>query len=607
MYSKRIENSFQFNKDQINNNIIKYSCNCGKSYHVSELYYCSGCLKTNCKFCITEEIDCFYCPNCLENVSSVEASLNGNRCKKCFDCPICFNILTYSASTNVSTGNETFFLNCAFCKWNSINSGEKEFRFDSHSIKNSKESTESQLQFNKVLEVVNKESIELTSLKDKKTLTRIKIAQAMKQFLGQQSKHQKYNQRKNFLKPDENQRWIQSSTPQPLPDNQLIPKSLSTTTTQSSASSLLLTNQMIKKSIQSQPITTQDIDDMQQKRIDSRVFKKVVNGDNNSSSDDNGYDDHDDHCEQYDDDIDLEEINEIKDSDEISNLMQRYHQVSNQCKELKGLIPQHRQLLTRRSKRCKRCDRLLVKPDINPGKIDFKRSHFAYTYIPRVTISKIQWIDQDLFQVFLTFTNPLHSYIFMSFPMEIKGSMVSLDDNSQLVDLYTNETFISGLLDEIDDNEKEVIIDQLKTLEEQNKRYFTNGGSGVNYRNGNKLTLGFIGKVGVEDALFSNNNNNTDEVTHLIIHLPDQLSLNNINDNDVDPPKFKSKFTSIKFTVVVEFSLKSTTTTNNTSGTNTSSSELGSSGTISESNSSQKTLLKILFDVPSDKFSNTEL
>ncbi|KAM9985459.1 hypothetical protein ACTFIZ_009002 [Dictyostelium cf. discoideum] len=604
MYSKRVENSFQFNKDLLNNNIIKYSCNCGKAYHVSELYYCSGCLKTNCKFCITEEIDCFYCPNCLEHVSSVEASLNGNRCKKCFDCPICFNILTYSASTNAATGNETFFLNCAFCKWNSINSGEKEFRFDSHSIKNNKESSESQLQFNKVLEVVNKESIELTSLKDKKTLTRIKIAQAMKQFLGQQSKHQKYNQRKNFLKPDENQRWIQSSTPQPLPDNKLIPTSPLASTTITTASTLLLTNQMIKKSIQSQPITTQDIEDMQQKRIDSRVFKKTTNDDN---------DDNDDDDVEYDDDIDLEEINKIKDCDEISNLMQRYHQVSNQCKELKGLIPQHRQLLTRRSKRCKRCDRLLVKPDINPGKIEFKRSHFAYSYIPRVTISKIQWIDQDLFQVFLTFTNPLHSYIFMSFPMEIKGSMVSLDDNSQLVDLYTNETFISGLLDEIDDNEKEAIIDQLKTLEEQNKRYFTNGSSS-NYRNGNKLTLGFIGKVGVEDALFSNYNNNTDEVTHLIIHLPDQLSLNNIN-NEVDPPKFKSKFSSIKFTIVVEFSLKSTTT-NNTSGpttttttttTTSSSGGLGSSGTISESSSSQKTLLKILFDIPSDKFSNAEL
>ncbi|KAN0028304.1 hypothetical protein ACTFIV_010145 [Dictyostelium citrinum] len=593
MYSKRIENSFQFNRDLLNNNIIKYSCNCGKAYHVSELYYCSGCLKTNCKFCITEEIDCFYCPNCLEHVSSVEANLNGNRCKKCFDCPVCFNILAYSARTNATTGNETFFLNCTFCKWNSINSGEKEFRFDSHSIKNTKESLESQLQFNKVLEVVNKESIELTSLKDKKTLTRIKIAQAMKQFLGQQSKHQKYNQRKNFLKPDENQRWIQSSTPQPLPDNKLIPVASA-----SSSSSLLLTNQMIKKSIQSQPITTQDIEDMQQKRIDSRVFKKTEL-----------YNDSDEDNELYDDDIDLEEINKIKDCDEISNLMQRYHQVSNQCEQLKGLIPQHRQLLTRRSKRCKRCDRLLVKPDINPGKIEFKRSHFAYSYIPRVTISKIQWIDQDLFQVFLTFTNPLHSYIFMSFPMEIKGSMVSLDDNSQLVDLYTNETFISGLLDEIDDNEKEAIIGQLKTLEEQNKRYFTNGSSNSNYRNGNKLTLGFIGKVGVEEALFSNNNN-TDEVTHLIIHLPDQLSLNNMNNNDIDPPKFKSKFSSIKFTIVVEFSLKSTNTNNNnnTSGSNTTTtSSLGSSGAISESNSSQKTLLKILFDIPSDKFSNAEL
>ncbi|EGC38309.1 hypothetical protein DICPUDRAFT_28946 [Dictyostelium purpureum] len=593
MYSQRLENTYQFNKNLTNHDIIKYSCNCGKSYHLTELYYCISCLKTNCKFCITEDIDCYYCPNCLEHISSAEASLNGNRCKKCFECPMCFNVLTYSASTNAN-GVETFFLNCTFCKWNSINSGEKEFRFDSHSIKAKNEESEAYIQLNKVLEIVNKESAELSSLKDKKTLTRIKIAQAMKQFLGQQSKHQKHSQRKNFLKSDE-QRWINSSVPEPLPDNNLLPKI--------TPGSSLLTNANIKKGLT--PITTEDSDKMQQDRVQSRIFNKIEStlptNENNTLFDDAETKD------QYDDDLDLDQLNKIEDADEISTLAQRLHQIPTQSKSLKKLEPHHRPLLTRRSKRCKRCDRLLIKPDVNPGKTEFKRQHFAYSYLPRIHISKINWIDNDLFEMFLVFNNPLHSHLFMNFPMEIKGSMISLDDNAQLVDLYQNETFIGGLLDETDDMEKEAHIQQLKNLEDA--RYFID-------RKDNRLKLRFIGKVGVENSVFDNNGQ--DEVTHLIIHLPDQLLLNT-DENTINEKKFNSKFENIKFTICLEFSTKSLTlNNNNNSSSNIASTTpkdendntpLGSSGTLqppSES-ASQKTLLKILFDIPSKNFTNTQL
>lgn len=60
-------------------NTIKYSCMCEKLFTLPELYYCNGCQKNACKFCVTEEIDSYYCPNCLENLASAEALLNQNR------------------------------------------------------------------------------------------------------------------------------------------------------------------------------------------------------------------------------------------------------------------------------------------------------------------------------------------------------------------------------------------------------------------------------------------------------------------------------------------------------------------------------------------------
>lgn len=47
------------------------------------------------------------------------------------------------------------------------------------------------------------------------------------------------------------------------------------------------------------------------------------------------------------------------------------------AEQASSIVPQRRPLLTRRSKRCGHCDRLLVKPDITPMKMDFQLNHSA--------------------------------------------------------------------------------------------------------------------------------------------------------------------------------------------------------------------------------------
>lgn len=61
----------------------------------------------------------------------------------------------------------------------------------------------------------------------------------------------------------------------------------------------------------------------------------------------------------------------------ISNLGQRFSQLHMQPRNLMQLFPSRQRLLTQRSKHCRRCDRLIIKPDLSPAKIGFMRQHIA--------------------------------------------------------------------------------------------------------------------------------------------------------------------------------------------------------------------------------------
>eukprot|EP01132_Coremiostelium_polycephalum_P005384 gene5384-6717_t len=420
------------------------------------------------------------------------------------------------------------------------------------------------MQVNRVLDVLQKDAVDMSSLKDRKTLSRIKLAQAMKQFLGIQSKHQKQNQRVNFKTIEE--RWPNDGVANSIPPNKLLP---------TPTSGHLLTDQNLRKRVQ--PISMSDADEMQQQRIDSRVYQEVTDEEFEQQQ------------QQYKTKLD-QELLESESTESIAGLDYRLKNVSLQSAKLGQSQPQHRHLLIRCSKRCRRCDRLLVKPDINPGKTEFKRQHFAFSYVPRIQISRAVWVGQDVFDLYLVITNPLHSHLFISFPSETKNiSFQSVDDNAQPID-WSNETYISGLLDETDDIEKESILQQLK--EKENPRYIIN-------RKDNKLTLKFMVKVGLL------NQDNDQEILEIKQQIDTTTSSSIISTNNISElPKFKSQFQNLKFTILLEYS-SSISNKSESSTTTTTSTSTNEEGGESSSEQQSKNILKLLFNIPSTNFENT--
>src|SRR5271163_4070548 len=59
------------------------------------LLYCEECHDIKCPRCVTEEIICWFCPNCTFETPSSTVRSEGNRCaRNCFNCPICTSIMT---------------------------------------------------------------------------------------------------------------------------------------------------------------------------------------------------------------------------------------------------------------------------------------------------------------------------------------------------------------------------------------------------------------------------------------------------------------------------------------------------------------------------------
>jgi len=67
---------------------------------------------------LSEDVDSYYCPHCLENMPSSEAMLCGMRCSKCWECPVCSSTLT-PCIANPSSKEQTYHFACSYCRWSS--------------------------------------------------------------------------------------------------------------------------------------------------------------------------------------------------------------------------------------------------------------------------------------------------------------------------------------------------------------------------------------------------------------------------------------------------------------------------------------------------------
>mmetsp|Transcript_29160 Transcript_29160/g.41036 ORF Transcript_29160/g.41036 Transcript_29160/m.41036 type:complete len:514 (+) Transcript_29160:1220-2761(+) len=328
---------------------VGYKCDCSRLFDISEeLYYCQGCQKMRCSFCVTQEIDSFYCPNCLDNMASSEATTYKNSCKKCFECPCCHSALSYHASTaadpsldisslNLQPGAPYYYLKCEFCQWDSLAAkyiSDTPNGLTALSLEKEKDD-KLQVMFNKMRDSLQKDE------KDK--------AKARKSLLRKKST------------------MFRLTTP-----------------INSSASD--------RVKLKAPALNLNDLD----KAVEAKKKK---------------------HPSELPAPIDpnLDSIEELKLLEDYSNitttcaLEQRVSQTP-QPDLLRELIPKRKHLLTRRSKHCYKCDKLLVKPDLNAAKIEFKRQHVAIFFLPNITVYRVDKLAlNEVCPVFIKFSNPVHT------------------------------------------------------------------------------------------------------------------------------------------------------------------------------------------------------
>eukprot|EP00013_Stygamoeba_regulata_P017171 CAMPEP_0177679238 /NCGR_PEP_ID=MMETSP0447-20121125/29489_1 /TAXON_ID=0 /ORGANISM="Stygamoeba regulata, Strain BSH-02190019" /LENGTH=433 /DNA_ID=CAMNT_0019188401 /DNA_START=81 /DNA_END=1382 /DNA_ORIENTATION=- len=96
---------------------IMHSC-CELLHNTFHTYFCERCSTLRCTQCVQEDIESYFCPHCMENVSRAEAARYSNRCKRCILCPNagCGSVLTYSQRMR----ERDIILRCSVCLWSSL-------------------------------------------------------------------------------------------------------------------------------------------------------------------------------------------------------------------------------------------------------------------------------------------------------------------------------------------------------------------------------------------------------------------------------------------------------------------------------------------------------
>jgi len=361
---------------------IFYGCKCERFFIIDQLYYCHSCQSTTCKFCTTQEIDSYYCPNCLENMPSTEAMMYKNNCKKCFDCPCCFSVLVYQGIP-ISAEKSDYYFSCGYCHWDSLAMGLKA---DSPSALAAKaidveREDPSQKEFSKMIEKLQKDERERA--KERRQMGRL---------------------RRSSL--------LVRATPQNL--QSVPPKTLDE----------------LEKSLQAKENARNKVSI--KKKKEPAVFIENIEL-------------------LTKDNIDL---------NEISNLSQRFQNLYSQPISQKKLTPKRVHLLTRRSKHCSKCDKLMIKPDLNPNKIEFKRQHVALMYVPRITIGLLPPLPLNVeTPVLVKFWNPVHSLMSLTI-----SNYSGYGDSTADVQVLLPSTFMSPR--DHDDEDETAEIKSLKAKDD---------------------------------------------------------------------------------------------------------------------------------------------
>lgn len=77
-------------------NYVLYVCSCSQRVVLEELYFCRHCKLPRCGDCVSTVVDnsCISCPHCFEIVGQANTKSKRNCCAHCFQCPMCSSTLT---------------------------------------------------------------------------------------------------------------------------------------------------------------------------------------------------------------------------------------------------------------------------------------------------------------------------------------------------------------------------------------------------------------------------------------------------------------------------------------------------------------------------------
>lgn len=94
MYSYTVTGIHKVHNPDPNEPQLRIRCKCQRDLIQEEIYTCITCTGYCCHYCTIPDIIFFQCRNC--NV--VNEPNRTNKCKMCFSCPYCSNVLTIAKS-----------------------------------------------------------------------------------------------------------------------------------------------------------------------------------------------------------------------------------------------------------------------------------------------------------------------------------------------------------------------------------------------------------------------------------------------------------------------------------------------------------------------------
>ncbi|XP_043579699.1 dynactin subunit 4 isoform X1 [Bombus pyrosoma] len=294
---------------------VRYVCNCGSLKPISKIYFCRHCSKIRCGYCVCQEVDSHYCPNCMENLPSSEVRLKKNKCSNCFKCPCCFQTLSTRAghaplravpvegedSKDIkTTPKKVYYLSCSLCRWTSRDAGIPDQSVATGGWPEQENPHMNRINtlidYHKILASIEKQQSEKKKFRPKHPYMQIAMFRITSAMVRKRIGHP--------TKP------ATESTDQPPPA----------------------------------------VASIEVEELPTDIFTKPV------------------------------EITKI------TTLEQRLQQPDVQTENVNELRPQHRQLLVRRSQRCRVCEHNLCKPDFCSHSAKFKIQLAAFYHVPEVRI-----------------------------------------------------------------------------------------------------------------------------------------------------------------------------------------------------------------------------